>query len=315
MDKRKEGSQMSAKIIARASGKIVVCSLMFIPGIVIGGLVVSIMRLPAPVMPDGVDSSAAFGYLMLGTPILVTALAALSKGLQTRFLPRALILSIFAWVAYTLNTVIESLAFTATSPANALYTAISFLFPCIFSGAAVAWLFNPGRGEASVRDFFRRKSIRSWAWRLTIAAIAFIPVYLIFGTLVAPLTEAYFQQGLYGLQQPGWDEILVVLSLRSLMFFLVCLPVVMLWQCSPQSLFFRLGFALFVLVGFLYMLSAYYMPLVIRIPHTLEILADSFAYAGMLVLLLAKRGRLDHQVDLSEFPQTRKIVVGGESEL
>jgi hypothetical protein len=42
-----------------------------------------------------------------------------------------------------------------------------------------------------------------------------------------------------------------------------------------------------MLVGFLYMLGAYYMPLEIRVPHTLEILAGSFAYAGMLVALLA----------------------------
>jgi len=63
-----------------------------------------------------------------------------------------------------------------------------------------------------------------------------------------------------------------------------------MWQRSKRSLFLSLGFALFVLVGFLYMLGAYYMPLNIRIPHTLEILADSFAYAGVLVVLLAKGG-------------------------
>jgi hypothetical protein len=54
------------------------------------------------------------------------------------------------------------------------------------------------------------------------------------------------------------------------------------------SLFYSLGFALFVLVGLLYMLGAYYMPLEVRLPHTLEILVDSFAYAGVLVILLVK---------------------------
>ncbi len=34
------------------------------------------------------------------------------------------------------------------------------------------------------------------------------------------------------------------------------------------------------------MLGACYMPPTVRIPHTLEILADSFAYAGVLVVLL-----------------------------
>jgi hypothetical protein len=30
------------------------------------------------------------------------------------------------------------------------------------------------------------------------------------------------------------------------------------------------------------------MPLAVRVPHTLEILADSFTHAGLLVVLLAK---------------------------
>jgi hypothetical protein len=37
------------------------------------------------------------------------------------------------------------------------------------------------------------------------------------------------------------------------------------------------------------MLAADYMPWSVRIPHTLEILADEFVYAGALALLLARR--------------------------
>lgn len=32
------------------------------------------------------------------------------------------------------------------------------------------------------------------------------------------------------------------------------------------------------------------MPLIIRIPHSFEILADSFVYSGVLVVLLAQLG-------------------------
>jgi hypothetical protein len=56
-------------------------------------------------------------------------------------------------------------------------------------------------------------------------------------------------------------------------------------------LFLRLGFALFVLVGLLYMIAADWMPISVRLPHTLEILADEFAYAGVLVALLKGRER------------------------
>ena len=99
---------------------------------------------------------------------------------------------------------------------------------------------------------------------------------------------------MFGLRQPSQGEMILVLLIRSVLFLLACLPIFVMWKCSIRRLFAALGFALFVLVGFLYMLGAYYMPLAIRLPHTLEILADSFAYAGILVVLLVKGGkRLD----------------------
>ena len=89
---------------------------------------------------------------------------------------------------------------------------------------------------------------------------------------------------------------LLVLMVRSLLFFFASLPIIVFWQQSNRELFLKLGFALFILVGLLYMLAAFYMPLEIRVPHTLEILAGSFAYAGMLVVLVASdRRRLEQE--------------------
>jgi hypothetical protein len=73
------------------------------------------------------------------------------------------------------------------------------------------------------------------------------------------------------------------------LFLLACLPIILTWQKSELALFWRLGLALFFLVGFVIMLYATWLPLYVRIPHTLEILADEFVYAGALVWLLGKR--------------------------
>jgi hypothetical protein len=275
-------------------GKLLLCSLAFISGAIIGGLMAALLGLHQPPMPEGVDSSFAFMLLLLESPVMALALALIARGLDGGLLPRALTLSFFTWVAYTLNTVIESLAFTTTTVAGALFTTVAFLVPSIFCGTAVALLFPSGEKGKSLaaiaKEFFGRRTFGAWVWRIAVAAVAFVPIYLFFGSLVAPITAEYYQQGMYGLRQPGWDEILAVLFVRSVLFLLACLPIVVMWQRSKRSLFLSLGFALFVLVGFLYMLGAYYMPLNIRIPHTLEILADSFTYAGVLVVLLAKGG-------------------------
>lgn len=273
-------------------GKLLLCSLAFILGAVIGGMVAALLGLQQPPVLEGVDSSLAFLLLLLESPVMAFALALVARGLAGGLLPRALILSFFTWVTYTLNTAIESLAFTIMTVEGALFTTVSFLLPSILCATAAAWLFPPVEKElglaAMARESFSSRTAGAWVWRIAVAAVAFVPIYLFFGSLVAPITAEYFQQGTYGLRQPSQDEILIVLLVRSVLFLLACLPVVVMWQRSERSLFLSLGFALFVLVGFLYMLGAYYMPLTVRVPHTLEILADSFTHAGLLVVLLAK---------------------------
>jgi hypothetical protein len=290
----KEGMEMDIRHLLINFGKLLLCSLAFILGAIIGGMVAALLGLQQPPMPEGVDTSFAFLLLLLESPIMALALALVARGLGGGRLPRALTLSFFTWVAYTLNTVIESLAFTTTTVSGALFTTTSFLVPSILCGTAVALLFPSGKKgkslAATAKEFFGRRRVGAWVWRIAVAAVAFVPIYLLFGSLVAPLTAEYFQENMFGLRQPSQDEILLVLFVRSVLFLLACLPIVVMWQRSTMSLFLRLGFALFVLVGFLYMLGAYYMPLTVRLPHTLEILADSFAYAGVLVALLAKGG-------------------------
>ena len=284
---------MVSKQLLKNSGKLLLCSLAFIVGALIGGMVAAVLGMQQPPLPEGVDSSFAFLLLLLESPLMVLSLVLIARGLGGGMLPRALVLSLFTWVAYTLNTVIETLAFTTTTMGGALFTTVSFLVPSIACGTAVALLF-PAEEEqkdlaATAKAFFGRRSTGAWIWRLIVAAVAFVPIYLFFGSLVAPMTARYFQQSMYGLRQPSQGEVFLVLMARSILFLLACLPIVVMWQRSYRSLFVSLGSALFVLVGLLYMLGAYYMPLAVRVPHTLEILADSFAYAGVLVLLFGKR--------------------------
>ena len=273
--------------------KLTLSSIAFILGAVIGGMIVTFMGLQSPPMPEGVDSSQAFLTLMLESPLLVLPLILIGRGLGGGTLSRAATLSFFTWTVYTLNTAIETQAFTTMSTEGALFTTLSFLPPAILCGTAVAWLFRPaeeGMGSmVLVKEYFSSHKAGAWIWRLALAALIFVPIYLAFGSLVAPLTSEYFQENMFGLRMPSQEEIFTVLLIRSILFLLACLPVITLWQRSRLCLFLNLGTALFVLVGFLYMLSATYMPLAVRVPHTLEILADSFAHAGLLVLLLGKR--------------------------
>ena len=291
---------MKGKMILLFAGKLLICSFTFIIGSILGSMLATFLGLQQPPMPEGVDSAFAFFLLMLESPLMIFALALITRGLGGGLLPRALTLSFFMWVTYTLNTAVEALAFTTTTVSGALFTAVAFLVPSLLCGLVVARLFPTGEQPESfstlAKRFFGRRTAVAWLWRIGLAAVIFVPIYILFGSIVAPLTAEYFQQNMYGLRQPGQSEMLLVLMVRSLLFFYASLPIIVLWQRSNRELFLKLGFALFVLVGFLYMLGAYYMPLEIRVPHTLEILAGSFAYAGILVVLLASHWNRPEQM-------------------
>jgi nitric oxide reductase large subunit len=148
------------------------------------------------------------------------------------------------------------------------------------------------KGEGFIvqaRSFFSGRTFGNWAWRLFAAFLAFPLAYFIFGNIISPIVLPYYLQGSNELALPGWGQLLPVIALRSLFFLLVCLPILIVWNLSDRRLFLTLGLTLFILVGGIAMIQAYWLPMVLRVTHGLEIFADEMVYAGALVLLLGKR--------------------------
>jgi hypothetical protein len=110
--------------------------------------------------------------------------------------------------------------------------------------------------------------------------------------MVLPLIGEYYRQNMFGLVAPTIQRLLPILFIRNVLFFLACLPIFVAWRGTARNLFWRLGLSLFMLVGFNIMLIATRLPIYVRFPHTLEILADEFVYAGALLLILLPRRSL-----------------------
>jgi hypothetical protein len=271
--------------------KLLACGLAFSLGAVVGGIVATFLGLQPPQLPEGADAAVAIQNLMLTSPLMGLALALVARGLSGGFLQRSLALGLLTWIAYSVNTQVEAAIFT-TVTGGFWFTVVDFLIPSLMVGAAAAWLFpSSGKNKAGApgwRAFFGRRSVGDWVWRMALATVVFVPIYYFFGSLVIPFTADYYHQTLYGLQMPSPSQIVVVQLLRSALFLVACLPVLVAWRTSRLELFLSLGFALFVLVGLLYALASYWMPWELRLPHALEIMADSFAYAGALVLLVTR---------------------------
>ena len=269
--------------------KIPLCGLFFFIGFIPGGQLAAWIGLPAPALPAGADPETLAQFTLVANLFLATGLAVLSLGISGKFLSRWLILFFFIWIVYGINNSIEAAIFSTMSAAS-LYTMVLYLPASLLCSAAVAWLFPPHVRAVKfwdmARTFFAGRTPGSWAWRILAAFLAFPLAYLFFGRLISPIVLPYYQAGTGSLALPGWDQILPALAVRSLLFLLVCLPVLIAWEFSNSRLFLSLGLALFLFVGGIGMFYAIWLVPVLRLTHTLEILADEMVYAAALVLLL-----------------------------
>jgi hypothetical protein len=252
------------------------------------------LKLPQPPLPAGAEQTSVALVMVLASPLLALALALISAYLKGSWLSRAMLLSGFCFVIYTLNTVLEASVFVQGYDVTSYFTLLSGAVASLLCGAAAAFLFPPQKkGEsllAGWKLFAAQRPARAWAWRVPLAAVFYMPVYITFGLMVNPITSEYYRQNMYGLKAAGWEQILPVLFGRSLLLLVVCAAVMAAWQGTSRRLFVHLGTSVFLLSGFIYLLIGYWMPvLTVRLPHALELLADAVVcVAGYLFLLEEK---------------------------
>lgn len=274
--------------------KLLLCGILFFVGFMVGSLIATGLGL-ATVVPAGVDTTVALLGLLWTAPVMAFGIALVARGIGGGLATRALILSLFTWIVYGLNNALELLI---VMPAESFwFTNVYSLVASLFAGTAAAFLFpapdnNRGLAEAW-RAYWATRTAGAWLARLALAAVVFMPIYYFFGLFAIQVTGPYFQQNIGGLTAPTLEQLLPILFMRSVLFMLVCLPVIVLWQNSQRALLLSLGTALFILIGFASLLAASWLPAIVRMTHSLEILADEFVYVWVLVRLLRPTTAVD----------------------
>lgn len=269
--------------------RIVLCSLVFVAAMSLSGVLVTALGLKMMATPEGVDRQTMALASLLASPLLPLALAPLAAGIAGTLLPRTAWLALFMYVAFGLNTMIEARIFsTMVGPGAMAGMCVFYVLPCLALALAVAAAF-PARGSQPAPAPHR--SPVSWAGRLLLAWLAFPLAYLFFGMLVSPLVADQYRQGVAGLVLPPMGVIVSTQLGRSLLYLASVLPLILLWSGSWKQLAVRLGWAWWVLVGLYGLLTAFWMPANLRLIHTLEIGADSFAYAFLLAWALRAPSR------------------------
>jgi len=288
-------AKSTARNVASYLWKAPACGLVYMAAMAIGGALLAKAKIPPPSLPPGTDPKGLLPFTILASLTLAMAFGPVAAQLQGGYLTRWAILAAFAYISMGLNTAIESAIFTTLG--GTPYVIAMFVLPCLAVAALAAALFRPARRgqpfSANLARHFSGRSAGAWAWRLVAAVLAFPLIYYFFGMFVGPWVAPYYRAGQYGLSLPSVPLIIWTQLVRSPLFVLAVLPVIVSWSGTRRQLAAALGIALYVLVGAFGLIQGYHLPAWMRALHGVEVLADSLVHGWVLAVLLgrAERGR------------------------
>jgi len=263
--------------------RIAICWVAFVAALLGSGMIGTLLHLSAVTMPGNTPAQSMFLAQLVAGLVLVVGLVPISRGLAASAPLRAAVLGSFLLLALGVNGMIEAKVFTHFLDNGIASASVFYVILAALVGAALGWSFGAPARAAGLPH-------RSWlAWIPRVAAVwlAWPFIYFFFGSCVAPIVVPYYNAGIAGLRIPALSTILAVQLVRSVIFLAASLPFIALWKGSRRGLWFALGMAHAFTVGFYGLVGATFLPMVLRVAHSAEIAGDSFAYAGLLVLLFA----------------------------
>lgn len=267
--------------------KIAACWLGSIVALLAAQSLIFILKMQPLHPPVPLPLLESFSLAALGGLLLVCLLFPLASGLVGSVEERYAVLFGFLFLALGVNGTLEARAFTSVVrgavPASLL---MDFLFAAIVGGLMAAFLGGSGEPAGLVKG-----GLAAGIGRVVLALLAFPVIWFLFGMAVGPVVAPAYRAGMAGLHIPLLRTILKTELLRSALFLIASLPVIALWRRSAMRLWATLGLALATVTGYYGLVQATFLPWPMRVAHTLEITADSFAYAGVVILLFARRVR------------------------
>jgi hypothetical protein len=260
-------------------------------GLILGGMVTSLLGLPTTGMPPQVEMNLLMPRMVLTLVVLAIVLGECFQKLYRPYWQRMLSIWLCNYLLYYLLNILDALFF---SPVPNLSTGIvADVFPSLFMAAVVAWLWKPDKAEPledhPLRVYFAVRQPAEWVWRLVVAWLVYPPIYYLMGRVVQPYVQLYYEDSSLGLglaMPPSVEALLAMQVLRDALFLIAVLPIIFAWRGSQRGLWLWVGAVIFIQIAAQVIFQAYWLPVELRFPHSLELLADSFLQAGVYALLL-----------------------------
>jgi len=278
----------SVKSILYYVWRIAACSFVFAFGLIASRLILHPLGLTPPRLPQQADESIAVYYLLSGSILLSLSLLPFAQKISGAFFTRFLIIFFFFFACFGISVSLESSIYSSIEGFD-LMILILLLPIVLFSFTCISLTKSQPTSESfsqkSLR-FFKSNTRSELGWKILLAFLSFPVIYLLFGIIASPLVADYYRESSYGLAIPDIGTIMSVQLVRSLLFLMVTLPIMITWFGNRVQLVVMLGIAHFMFVFSYDIVLAYQLPIKLVLTHAIEILLDSMVYAWVMVKLL-----------------------------
>jgi hypothetical protein len=268
----------------------------------IGSAVAQTAGLPTLSIGAPIDPRLSLAILWISGVLFGFTLGPFAARLPLRIFERIGMLFVTLFMLNQFINVIEALFFTTIPAAEWSFSLLVSAIQHGGTAVVLALLFQPKSAQRglldAMRETFGRRPWFGWLARFLLAGGLYVPVYFLFGAIVAPFVVPYYQDPTLGLRLtiPGFDVILPLEVGRGLLYALTLFPLIALLRVGDTRSRWGIAFWIIlvqvVLGAWHPMLSVTFWPSDLRLAHGLELTADCIVY-GLLVVWLMTPGRIN----------------------
>jgi hypothetical protein len=265
----------------------------FAIALMIGGMTMNILGLPLPSFGGQPRPFQSLVSSLIAGILMGLTLGPLSSRLSLPLFGRACLWLLLVLVLNGAINMVEALFFTTIPRAQLASSLAIIAFGQVAVAVLLTVLFRPQRTGSGLitrlREALAERTAVSWAWRFGFASLSYLPIYYLFGMIVAPFVMPYYDNPDSGLNLtvPGIGVIVPLEIGRGALYALTLFPLIAVLRGSYWSRALWVGLTIAVLGSWVPMLQAPGWSLALRLAHGLEITADAFAQGIVLTWLLS----------------------------
>ncbi len=269
-------------------GKILFLTFILAGSLVLSRVILFQLGVEIPRLPQQADENTAVYYLLTGSLFLAAGWFFLIKDIGGSLREKTLISWLFIFIGFSIGITIESAIYSDVESYH--LTVFLLIIPAIlyaFVASLMTHREQPSRScYRELLSYFKKWSKGIWLRKIVLAIVSFPVIYFVFGMIAAPFVLEYYSNDIEGLALPPPGTIILVQLIRSTLFLIITIPVIISWTSSKTRLVLSLTIAHFVMVFAYDIYLAIVMPLNLVLIHGIEIFAVSFVYSWILVKIL-----------------------------